>query len=65
MRKTLIRRYLVVDSPGGPCALELNAAAGPTITGATVEEWRGILSSAERFGASVSLSEADFGLLPV
>ena len=64
MRKTFMRICLVVDSPGGPCALECNTAAGPTITGATVEDWRGILSSADRFGTSVCLSEAGFGDLP-
>jgi len=65
MRKTLMRIYLVVDAPGGPCALEFNTAAGPTITGATMEKSRGILKSAKRLGASVTLNEAGLGFLTV
>lgn len=58
-----MRIYLAVDSPGGPCALEVNTAVDLTRTGTTVEKWRGILSPVERFGASISLSEAGYGFL--
>ena len=63
MRKVLMRICLGIASPGGPCALEVKTATGVTVTGATLEKWRGILGSAERLAAPVSLSEAVFGVV--
>jgi hypothetical protein len=57
MRKMLMRIYLDVCSPGGPCALEVKTATGDVATGAILENVRGTLKSPARFAASVSLSE--------
>jgi hypothetical protein len=56
----LMRRKRVVDSPGGPWALELNAAAGASITGSIRTGWRGMLGSTEDLAASISLNKAKF-----
>jgi len=57
MRKILMRICLGLSRPGGPCALELNTGAPGVATGTIVETVRGMPSSAERFGVSVSLNE--------
>ena len=63
MRKILMRICLRVESPGGPCALEVKTAAGDMVTGATLEKLRGILRSTGLLAASVALSEAVLGFV--
>ena len=62
MRKILMRICLGLSWPGGPCALEVNTAALDVETGTIVETVRGMLKSAERFGASISLKEIELEL---
>ncbi len=57
MRNILMRMCLGLSSPGGPCALEVNAAALDVAIGTNVETVRGMVKSAERLGPSVSLNE--------
>lgn len=63
MRKMLMRICLDVESPGGPCALEVKTATVEGVTAATLGTLSGTLKSSERVAVSVSLSEALFGVV--
>ena len=61
MRKMLMRMYLGVVVPGGPCALEVKTDTNDISTETKVGTASGTEKFPDRFDVSISVSDEAFG----